>query len=64
MFLQANDTAQTKAQLQTVLDETAARLLRPKSTDHAKLISPLSISGGVPWLPLHNHIFTGMTDFA
>lgn len=60
IILQASNHRQTKASLQDVLVETAARLLRSKSADLLTLASPLSLVGGVPWLPLRNHVFTGV----
>ncbi len=61
--MQADDTEGVQVALQSILDETAARLLRSKSRDLASLQSPLSIISGVSWLPLANHIFTGLLSF-
>lgn len=57
---QVSDAEGVRAALQSVLDETAARLLRSKSKDLALLQSPLSMVSGVSWLPLANHVFTGV----
>ena len=57
--VQASDTEGVQAALQSVLNETAARLLRPKSKDLASLQSPLSMVSGIPWLPLNSNIFSG-----
>ena len=48
-----------QAALQSVLNETATRLLRPKSKDLLSLQSPLGMLTGIPWLPLDSHIFSG-----
>ena len=57
---QASDTEGVQAALQSVLNETAARLLRPKSKDLLSLQSPLGMLAGIPWLPLDSHIFSGL----
>ena len=57
--VQASDIEGVQAALQSVLNETAARLLRPKSKDLASLQSPLSTISGIPWLPLNSNIFSG-----
>ena len=60
MHAQVQDSGQTKVALQSILNETAARLQRAKSADLMVMTSPLSTVQGVPWLPLRNNIFTGM----